>query len=126
MLRVMSSPKNGVVLPDGKPFEPGEEARERGRKGGKRSGEVRRYRKTLREDLEELLSVKVTDSDGRKRTRQEVIALALILRAMRGDVRAFEVIRDTIGERPVDQHEVSVTEPDFSMLDAAFESLFIA
>ena len=33
-------------------------------------------------------------------TNAEAVALAVFKRAMNGDTRAFEVIRDTIGERP--------------------------
>ena len=74
-----------------------EKAREIGRKGGKKSGEAKRARKTMREQL--LLMLEKGDT-------QENMTLALIAKAMQGDVRAFEVIRDTIGEKPVDKQDV--------------------
>lgn len=117
------SPVNGVVLPAGKMFEAGEEAREKGRRGGKKSAEVRRARKSLREDLVYLLQVTEKDSDGKKRTQQEYIAEALIKEARNGNVRAFEAIRDTIGEKPVEQREISVAMPQFDILDAAFAEM---
>ncbi len=70
-------------------------------KGGKASGEARRRRKTLKEELLALLS----DDD-----IQERMSLALINEAIEGNnagsvTRAFEVVRDTIGEKPVDKVE---------------------
>ncbi len=78
------------------PIRSGDEAREKGRKGGKASGETRRRKKALREHLEALLHA------GRDNglTTAEAVTLALVDKALAGDVRAFEVIRDTIGENP--------------------------
>lgn len=72
------------------------EARENGKKGGIKSGEKRRERKALKEELLLLLS---------DNKLQEKISLALIQKAINGDVRAFEVIRDTIGEKPTEKIE---------------------
>ena len=83
-----------------------EEARKRGRAGGIKSGEVRRQRKTLREELLALLSAGNTQKD---------INLALIARALDGDVKAYEVVRDTIGEKPVDK--IMVAEVDQTIID---------
>ena len=74
------------------------EARENGKKGGKKSGAVRRERKALKEELLLLLS---------SGDIQERISLALIEKALSGDVRAFETIRDTIGEKPTDKQEIT-------------------
>lgn len=104
-------------------FQPGEEAREKGRRGGKRSAEVRKARKTLREEMLDLLQVTSKDSDGIEHTQQEYIAAALIKEARGGNVRAFEAIRDTIGEKPVEQREISVAMPQFDILDAAFAEM---
>lgn len=70
------------------------EQREIASKGGKKSGEARRDRKKLKEALLLLLA---------KGEIQDNICLALIEKAQSGDVKAFEVIRDTIGEKPVDK-----------------------
>ena len=64
--------------------------------GGRKSGESRRARKTLKEELLLLLS----DGD-----TQKSVTVALLQKAMDGDVKAFEVLRDTIGEKPVDKVE---------------------
>lgn len=73
------------------------EAREKGKKGGIASGEARRKKKTIRETLEMMLSGKMPDGA----TRQDAIVVALLEKALSGDVRAFEAIRDSIGEKPV-------------------------
>lgn len=78
------------------------EAREKGRKGGIKSGEVRRKRKSLKEELLALLGAKV---DGK--TMQEKISLSLIKEAVQGNVRAYETIRDTIGEKQKENINVS-------------------
>lgn len=80
-----------------KPALTSEEARERGRRGGIKSGEKRRQRKTFRECILTMLE----DGDVQKN-----IIAALFGKAFAGDVRAFESIRDTIGEKPTDKTEL--------------------
>ena len=88
-----------------RPVSSKEEARERGRKGGLASGEARRKRKTLKEELLLMLSEGET---------QKSVTLALIEKAMSGDTKAFEVIRDTIGEKLADKVETKQTVLDMS------------
>lgn len=83
-----------------KPVRTKEEARERGRKGGIKSGEKRRERKTIREELLLLLSTG---------NNQKKMSVAVLEKAMAGDTKAFEVIRDTIGEKPVEKVQAEVT-----------------
>ena len=78
------------------------ERRENARKAGKASGEARRKRKTLREELLALLETK---------QYQEKISLAMLEKASKGDTKAFEVIRDTIGEKPSDKLEIDQDKP---------------
>lgn len=89
-----------------------EERRERASRAGKASGEARRARKTLREELLALLS----DGDV-----QERLSLALIDEALNGNkagsvTKAFEVIRDTVGEKPVDKVQMKT---DVNIADSA-------
>ena len=108
------SPVNGVPLPEGAPpFQAGEQAREAGRKGGKKSAEKRAARKTLREELLALLGEQRPDKQGNMVQVQTAMSTALIKSALGGSVRAYEVIRDTIGEKPVDKVEASLTDSDF-------------
>ena len=76
-----------------------EEARELGRKGGIASGIARRERKTLKEELIMLLE----DDDNNLK-----ISVALLKRALDGDISAFTTIRDTIGEKPSDRIEADI------------------
>lgn len=99
------------------------EAREYGRKGGKASAAKRAERKTFREGLLLLLNEPLKDKSGNvtDNTTQDAIIAALVKRAANGDTRAFEMIRDTIGEKPV--QDVKVSTGDFSALDDAFKGM---
>lgn len=87
----MANQKNLIPIKKGELSK--EEAKKRGQKGGIKSGEVRRARKTLKEDLLFLLEQGDT---------QEKISVAMIKQALKGNVKAFAMIRDTIGEKPVE------------------------
>lgn len=81
------------------------EARENGRKGGIASGKSRRERKTLKE----LLLLALEQHDGTA-TNAEKIAASMIRAAQNGDVKAATFVRDTIGEKPTDQLDVTTKE----------------
>lgn len=106
------SPINGQPLPIGRRFEPGDRAREIGRKGGKNSKAKQAQRKTLREELLiALTEMAIPKKNGSgKIPVQEALSIALIKAALDGNVRAFETIRDTIGEKPVENIAMSVTD----------------
>ena len=99
-----------------------EEATERGRKGGMKSVESRRRKKLLRECLEELLDteqeVKINGVT-LKKTNAELLSVTLMKKALKGDVKAFEVLRDTAGEKPIDK--VMVADVDQSIIDEVEE-----
>lgn len=94
-----------------------DEAVKNGKKGGVASGAARRRRKTMRQTLNALLGAgldvseqefveKVTPRllalgiDVEDATYQDVMLSGILLKAIRGDVRAAEFIRDTVGESP--------------------------
>lgn len=80
-------------------------------KGGKASAEARREKKLLRETLMELLEME----DKKGLTGQQAICIALFKRANAGDTKAFEIIRDTIGQKPIDviqKTEVPIIKDD--------------
>ena len=106
------SPVNGVPLPEGRRFEPGERQREISRKAGKRSQELRKQRKTLKEELERLLCEEVTSRNGEKMQANVAISASMINQAMKGNVKAYAIIRDTIGEKPVERVIVNIPDPD--------------
>lgn len=88
--------RNNNLIPIQKGQLSKEESKRRSSNGGKKSVEVRRARKTLKEELLAILS---------SGNNQERMSLAILEKALGGDTKAFEVIRDTIGEKPVDKTE---------------------
>ena len=82
--------------------------------GGKASAESRRRKKLLRECIDELLAKEYT-SEGKTLTGSEALAVTLMKKAMKGDVKAFEVLRDTAGEKPVEK--VMVAEVEQAVID---------
>lgn len=89
------------------------EAREKGRAGGKKSGEVRRQKKLLRELLEEALETQ-TDTG----TLSVDITRSLINEALTGNVKAYEVIRDTLGQKPKDKLGIELNPKATSVLES--------
>lgn len=88
-----------------KPVRTEDEARSRGRKGGVASGQARRKKASLRAALEILLERRGEDG----LTGREALAVALYEQALRGDVRAFAELRDTVGEKPVQKGENEIS-----------------
>lgn len=85
-----------------KPVRTKEEARKRGKQGGIKSGESRRARKTLKEEL--LLLLETNDYNKK-------ISLKMIREALSGNTKAFEIIRDTIGEKPKEAIDFNQDKP---------------
>ena len=103
------SPVNGQPIPDGKPWVTSDK---RASEAGKKSVKVRRAKKTLKEELIALLKDNLTDKNGRTMNTQVAMSAALIKSAVSGNVRAFEVIRDTIGQKPAEN--VMITAGDYA------------
>ena len=95
-----------------------EEARERGRKGGKASAKKRQQNKTFKEIISNFLDGQVSD----ERLKQQMIdfgfadkevsnkscaVFALWKEAIKGNTKAFELLRDTIGEKPQEKVNIS-------------------
>lgn len=91
------------------------ELREMTRKGGIKSGEARRRKKTMREALEMLLfhtklneqTKQMLKAEGVENAddfnHQMVITRSLIAKAESGDVQAYNAICSMIGEKPADK-----------------------
>ena len=73
-----------------------EEARAIGRKGGLASAAARKEKKTLKMELEALLEIMDEKGD----SIQKKMSFALIKKAVKGDTKAFELIRDTKKQKP--------------------------
>lgn len=83
--------------------------------GGKASAEARRKKRDLRMALEMLLEKEYTDNQGKKITGTEAITAKLFQQAMRGNIRAFETIRSTVGQDPV--QKITVAEINQDIID---------
>ena len=95
-----------------------EELRAMTRKGGIKSGEARRRKKTMREALEMMMyqtelneqTKQMLEAEGISRdemNHQMVITRSLIAKAESGDVQAYNAICAMIGEKPAEKMEVS-------------------
>ena len=94
-----------------KPIRTESEAREKGRNGGKKSGEVRRRKRLLKDCMNDLLDLPVNNKgirnklsrmgiDAEDMDNRALLTASLFARAVEcGDVAAFKEIRDLIGER---------------------------
>lgn len=103
-------------------FKSGRKAVENGRKGGIASAKAKREKKAMKETLETLLALslksgKVADIEelqnlaaikGKNITVQDAIMLKQIQKAMKGDTKAAEYVRDTSGNKPKDELEMDM------------------
>lgn len=86
------------------------------RAGGKASGAARRKKREIREMLEEYLAMPAK-VNGRDATRKDVMVLNAIRIVTEGKasdsdfLKAFALIRDSIGEAPVQRVEVDAIDP---------------
>lgn len=86
--------------------------RENASKAGKASGEARRKKKLLRECLEILLEKEITDKQGNAMTGAEAMAAKVFQQALKGDLKAFEIVRDTAGQKVPDKIMVAEVDAD--------------
>lgn len=82
-----------------------EKAREIGAKGGKASVEARRKKRDLKLAIQILLETDIKGKNGEIKSGAEAIAIAQFQKALKGDTRAFEVLRDTAGQKPIEKVE---------------------
>ncbi len=92
-----------------------EEAKKNGRKGGIASGKAKRQKKLLKDCLDELLQREWENRQGEKMSGSEAISVAVFKKALAGDMKAFEIVRDTSGQGVV--QKVMVAEVEQSMID---------
>ena len=89
-------------------FRSGDEAAKNGKKGGKASGEARRKLKSFRE-----LDTEFTTDEERREMLE-----TLKLKARRGNLKAFEIYRDTMGMNPKDQTAITTEYADDGLTGA--------
>jgi hypothetical protein len=99
-----------------------EKAVENGRKGGIKSGESKRNKKMLRDCIDYLLEREdptKLNEDGTPMSGAEQLAYNLFVKALvetdtAKAAKAFEVLRDTAGQRPVEKVQSTQTVVDMS------------
>lgn len=110
------------------------QAAENGQKGGIASGESKRRKRTLREMVEIFGELGVSDKTRKMMkeldipedlmTRKMQPVVALYNKAGKGDVAAFNAIRDITGEKPVDETKVTgniATEITINLIHTGIE-----
>ena len=109
-----------------------EQRAENGRKGGLAKREATRKRKEMRETLDILLNMPMkkgkvctaedikcfADLKGKNITIDQAMMVCLVQKALKGDLNAIGMVRDTVGEKPAEKVEATVTKNPFDELTA--------
>lgn len=109
-------------------------ARINGAKGGKKKAENRRKRKALKEQMEMLLSLPLTDGkakaqfermgiDSDDMDNQMAMVVKTYLQAMKGNINAVNVIREIIGERVMEVNVNNNIDDKVKELDRLLDSV---
>ena len=109
-----------------------EERKASASKAGKASGKKRRDNRTLREIALELMAAEASPEDIKKYGLPEGVSNAVVMtaaalkKAREGDMKAFESLRDTAGQMPTKEVQVSAevfTEANKALLDKVAERI---
>ena len=120
-----------------------EKHREIARKGQAAMRELHGEKKTARQSLESILTLKATEEimtaadidpkvseklrrDNPNATIYDLIQAVAVGKALDGSIRAAEYVRDTHGDKPVDRHEISadiMTDQDRNLLETINQRL---
>lgn len=95
-----------------------EQRRENARKAGIASAKAKKERKAIKEQLEMLLELPLKDKNAKTKIKklginvddlnnQMAMVISIYQKALKGDVNAFKEIRDTIGEKPQENINLS-------------------
>ena len=97
-----------------------ERAISEGRKGGLKSGQIKKQKKLFKDLFEVFLDESAIDENAKELlkmhgleakeiTNKMVLILSTYQEAIKGNIKAVEFIRDTIGEKPVEKMEIMET-----------------
>lgn len=89
-------------------------SQEEAKKGGKASGEARRKKRDIRAAMEALLEQRYQTNMG-ELSGAEAISLKQMEKALKGDPKAFELVRDSAGQKPIEK--VVVAEVEQAVID---------
>lgn len=105
-----------------KPIQKGEltkeEAKKRGSNGGKASAKKKRQQKTFKEMFNAFSQQLITNEQLKEKLKENGISdedmtnktammFSMYLEAVKGNTKAFEIVRDTMGEQIVDKIELT-------------------
>nr|DAP15364.1 MAG TPA: hypothetical protein [Caudoviricetes sp.] len=96
-----------------------EEAKKRGSKGGKASVKAKRQRKQLKELFKSMLATSIPQEDLKEKIKtmgfkdeeenyNTLLGMTTLNEALKGNIKAVEMIRDTIGEKPKEEVAIEV------------------
>jgi len=89
-----------------------EEVRKNSAKGGVISGEVRRQKRDIKLAMDALLEKMYSGKNGEQLSGAQAIALKQMEKALKGDSKAFELVRDTAGQKPIEKVMVAEVNQD--------------
>ena len=111
-----------------------DDASEKGKIGAKKSLETRRKKKKLKEALTALMQLPVSERnkqsmralgiDDKDMNNQMLVAVAAFQKAIKGDVRAMEFIRDMTGQQPVtklDEAKIKLLRAQAKQIEAEIQ-----
>ena len=124
MLQKGQKPNNNALLEYYSKLTP-EQRTEQCRKAGIAGREARRKYKSQRELLSLILSSPVGDREKAKKLEEAgfpatyggAMAFAATAKAVEGDIEAARFVRDTVGEKPTESYQMSVTDKPVKSLD---------
>jgi len=105
-----------------------DEAQKIGSIGGKASVEAKRERKKMREQIQQLLELPLVNKNSKEQIKalgiddkdidnQMALIISMFQKALKGDTKAFELLRDTIGEKPKEEIEIKEVDTDWYIED---------
>ena len=102
------------------------ERREIARIAGKASGKARRRKANMRETANRLLTMvgeveglsDILRADGGESTYEEIITMAMIQKAAMGDVKAYNAIKDTVGQTSKSEVDLEEQQADIELKQA--------
>ena len=95
-----------------KPIRDSQRARELQEKSVKKYYENKAARASLKDEAEKVLNDKYKDKNGEYVTGARAVMLRAFEKALKGDIKSLEFIRDTAGQKPVDKIMVAEVEQE--------------
>ena len=111
-----------------------EEAKERGKNGGIKSGIIRRQQKTFKDLFIQFSKLEITNDKLKDRlkksgfvdeemTNKTALMYSMYLKALKGDTKAFEIVCNLMGEKPADKLEINDQSKTMSILESINKQL---